>query len=451
MKRREFLRTSAGFAAFAIAPGIWSIQSCAKNEYSFDFKESKADPNALAPITQVTPDDGHYVITYFDVTPWSPSQRYLAVTKVPELTRMPVMGDTAEVCVIDLKKQTIRSVYETKHWGYQTGANNNWGPTDRYLYTNDLIDGKGVCVRLDLETGEHKAFAGPMYHIAPDGSSVVGFPPKYRSITQLGYGMPPKNYEELPSLPVGAATDEGVWKTDLATNEKRLLVSIADLVDKVPEPPPKENGTWYLWHTKYNPQGTRILQVLRCLFPSEWQENPLIKPDGHPMVLAFDSNGENIWYTSPDFKIWQGSGGHPNWHPDGEHILRHLRVEDGTKRFFLFKYDGSTMEKLSDKIVASGHPSYEKSGRYIVTDDTEKNKDESTMDVLVRLIDTKTEEERLVCKLPTIFWENKYPHKLFELDGHPVWNRDTDKILLQAAPTPTKNRQLYMIDMAHLI
>lgn len=451
MERRDFLRTSAGFTAMAMAPGIWAVQTPEPKESSVNFQYTKADPDALAPILRVTPDDGHYIITYFDVTPWSPSQRYLAVTKVPELIRLPVLGDTAEVCVIDLEEQTIRTVYETTCWGYQTGANNMWGPTDRYLYTNDVIDGDGVCVRLDLKTGEHKAYVGSMYHIAPDGSDVIGFPPKYRSITQLGYGMPPKNYDELPSLPVGAATDEGVWKTNLATNKKDLLVSIADLVGEVPEPPPEENGTWYLWHTKYNPQGTRILQVLRCIFPGKWQEDPLIKPQGHPMVLAFDAAGENIWYTSPELPIWQTSGGHPNWHPDGEHILRHFRVEDGTKRYFLFKYDGSDMRQLSKKIVAGGHPSFEKSGRYIVTDDKEKNRDKGTMKIVMSLIDIEADDERVVCKLPTLWWENKYPHKLFELDGHPVWNRDTDKVLLQAATTPSKNRQLYMIDMVHLI
>ena len=43
---------------------------------------------------------------------------------------------------------------------FQLGANLNWGSTDRHLYTNDLIGGRGVAVRLDRETGKAKAFAG---------------------------------------------------------------------------------------------------------------------------------------------------------------------------------------------------------------------------------------------------------------------------------------------------
>ena len=92
--------------------------------------------------------------------------------------------------MIDLENETIETVYSTKGWGFQLGANLNWGKTDRYLYTNDIIDGEAVCVRIDLKTGETKGFAGPMYHIAPDESAVVGFPLDMINITQMGYGVP---------------------------------------------------------------------------------------------------------------------------------------------------------------------------------------------------------------------------------------------------------------------
>ncbi|MCK5175094.1 MAG: hypothetical protein KAR47_16995 [Planctomycetes bacterium] len=145
----------------------------------------------LAPVMQVTPRRQSYVHTYFDVTPFSPSGRYLAVTRLPFMYRFPVLGDKADVCVIDLQEQTIQTVCTTKCWGYQTGANVNWGTMDRRLYTNDVIDGQAVCVSIDLETTETRAYAGPLYTISPDESCVVGFPHELRDITQKGYGVPP--------------------------------------------------------------------------------------------------------------------------------------------------------------------------------------------------------------------------------------------------------------------
>ena len=61
-------------------------------------------PGACA--TVVTPPDGAYLHTFFDVPPISPSGRYLAVTRLPFQHRGPYPGDTAEVCVIDLAERT---------------------------------------------------------------------------------------------------------------------------------------------------------------------------------------------------------------------------------------------------------------------------------------------------------------------------------------------------------
>ena len=79
---------------------------------------------------------------------------------------------------------------------------------------------------IDLETKEAKAFAGPMYHIAPDESTVAGFPLDIINTTQMGYGVPwYSEYDEIK----GAPSHQGLWQTNLNTNQKRLLVSLNDV------------------------------------------------------------------------------------------------------------------------------------------------------------------------------------------------------------------------------
>lgn len=436
MNRRHFIRTSGGLLAAVLMPGVWSCQRPISKKKRYDFKPFRRGETP-APVIQVTPDDGFYIHTYYDVCSVSPSQRYLAVTRLPYQDKIPSLGETADACVIDLEGPTIETVYATKSWGFQVGANLNWGATDRYLYTNDVIDGEAVCVQIDLETDKAKAFAGPMYHIAPDESCVVGFPLELLNITQQGYGVPSKDPENPRRLAPGAAEDEGIWRTDLKTNEKRLLVSLADAAGKVPEPPPKGGGTFYFWHSKVNKQGTRIMQVLRCLFPYGWGRR-------NAMVFTFNADGSNIQYTPSD-PVWGHGGGHPNWHPDGIHLIRNLQPDGKTTRFCQFRYDGTEFTMLSEKIEGGGHPTIEPTGRYLITDTFHSD---DVQKVSIRLIDLTAEDEESICSIPTINRKG-LKHPAFRLDGHPFWSRDYRKVCFQAAPEGT--RQLFMADLSGVI
>src|SRR5688572_19019327 len=100
MDRRGFLRTSGGLIAVSLAPGLWSCQAPPRRKTGVDFVPA-AEGSCHVPVTRITPQDGFYVFTYYDVFPWSPSQRYLAATRLPYQDRWPRPGDPAEVCVID--------------------------------------------------------------------------------------------------------------------------------------------------------------------------------------------------------------------------------------------------------------------------------------------------------------------------------------------------------------
>ncbi|MEQ9607047.1 MAG: hypothetical protein RLN99_05210, partial [Kiloniellaceae bacterium] len=88
------------------------------------------------PVWVVEPKDPaaaayEYIHTFFDICPFSPSQRYLAVTRMPYADRQPVYGDEADVCVIDLESGILRRLYTTKGWALQLGAQAQWGADDR--------------------------------------------------------------------------------------------------------------------------------------------------------------------------------------------------------------------------------------------------------------------------------------------------------------------------------
>jgi hypothetical protein len=447
MNRANFLRTTAGLLSFALMPGVFKVFMPRQKDRKIQFKRVQND-NFLAPVYQLTPNDGNYQHTYFDVTPFSPSQRYLAVSKLPFEDRMPVVGDLAEICIIDTENETIRTVYATKSWGLQTGTNVSWGGTDRYIYANDIIDGAAVGVRIDIESGDIKAFCGPKYSVSPDDSCFVGFPLELFDATQYGYGCPAVKPYEFKTLPPGASKTEGIWRTDIATNKKTLIVSLWDAASILPEPPPYEEYTFYFWHSKFNKQGTRIYQVLRCIDSNVKIKGSKRKFARNPVNLTFRPDGSEICYTTPQYPTWGSGGGHPNWHPNGDYLVRHLKLDDGKDYFVQFKYDGSEFFKLSERIEGGGHPSIEAGGRFLITDSYSR---EGKNDfVHLRLIDLKADEEIEACKLPTRPRDYDFDDNVYRLDGHPCWSPNYDKVTIQAAGT-NGSRQLFLVDMSEIV
>jgi len=314
-----------------------------------------------------------------------------------------------------------------------------WGATDRHLYTNDVIGDRSVCVQIDLDSHHTKAFAGPMYHVAPDESSVIGFPLELLDITQRGYGVTPRDYDHPPELPPGMSKDEGIWKTDLRTGERTLLVSVTEVAEKMPIPPPRPDGTFYFWHSKFSAQGTRIMQVLRCLFPDGWGRRNV-------NVFTFRPDGTEIVRTH-SHPIWGHKGGHPNWHPDGEHLIRNLRPDGTRDRLCKVPVDGSEAIVLSEAIDGGGHPTIEPRDRYIITD-AMYLADGPT--VKIRLIDLRDQSEEAVCVMPTMPRADQVaPFSELRLDGHPAWSRDYRKVCFQGAPEG--KRQLFIADLSRAI
>ncbi|RIH66113.1 hypothetical protein D1164_07585 [Mariniphaga sediminis] len=443
MDRRKFVYTSCGVAALSVVPGLWNILHPAFKKRKFNICRYKPESFDLeVPVYKITPDDGHYNFTYYDIPAHSPSGRYIAVTRVPFVEdRLPKYGETAEVCVIDLDEETISTVYETKSWGFQTGALLHWGPSDRYLYTNDVFGSQNaVCVQIDLDTGKFTAFDGPMYNIAPNGQFVVGFPLELLNVTQQGYGLPSRDPENPDKLPYGAATDEGIWKTDLATNWKSLLMSLADVAARIPVEAPEKDGTYYFWHTKVNPQSTKILQVFRCLFPSGLGGR-------NPMVFTYNTDGTGLKFASGEL-VWGQGGGHPNWHPDGVHIIRVMNPEGsgGQYRYCQFLYDGSGFKVLSNKIKGEGHPRITPDSRFITTDDFPVENGQQKL--RIKLIDLISEEEVILVKMNTSERDG-LKNATIRLDGHPTWDRNYKKLAFQAAPDG--KRQVFVADLSDVV
>jgi hypothetical protein len=453
--RRDFIKNSAlagSLAALpmvgthAIAGASGSMNVPAGRKVSYDFNPYR-ETITKCPVYRVTPDDGYYLQTFYDINPWSPSQRYLACTKFPFQDREPGHRDEAQICVIDMKDKSLTEVHSTTGWGFQLGANVQWGSTDRHLYFNDQVDGEGVCVRLDLETGKAEPLAGPMYHIAPDESAIVSFPLDLINETQAGYGYA-VDPARLRKMKPGAATDEGIWRTDLKTGKKTLLLSLAEAYDILPDSDKQRfrGGTFYFFHSKFNLQSDRILQVFRCEMPNTGSDFGIGGTNQFkPMLLTYKPDGSDLKLALSN-DIWGKGGHHPNWHPDGERILMNLKLDYDRIKFCTFRHDGSDFQVLSEAIHGSGHPSFHKNGRHIITDVyPDQPYATEAREVPIRLVDIKNQVEQNLFFVFTLGMPNA---NVLRIDPHPAWSRDYTKVCFNAAPEG--RRQIFVADLSEL-
>jgi hypothetical protein len=402
------------------------------------------------PVHCVTPQGGGYIHRYYDSSPISPSGRYIAVTRLPFEDRLPSPGDVAEIVVVDLQSGETRTVADTRGWDVQLGAHLQWGVDDHTLLYNDVDtrDWVPFGVRLDPASGESRRLGGTVYSVSPDGRWTASPCLRRIALTQRGYGVVvPRRY--IPES-IGAARDDGIWLTDLETGDTRLLVSIEQIVAEVEAAlgaARGRRGDWFGFHVKWNPQGTRLMFVLRWL-PRSWMPWKRKKRHGTKQVITLDADGSNAG-VAVSAERWARGGHHPNWCPDGEHVLMNLNTEGKGLRFARLTHDGADCETLVPAILGSGHPSLHRDGRFMLTDAyvTEPvafgdgtapirfvDLGGGTDTTLVR-IRTRPEAERRTGAL--------------RVDPHPAWDRNFTRIAFNACPAGV--RQVFVADLSEAL
>lgn len=393
-------------------------------------------------IRELTPPDRPAIHRFYDTSPISPSGRYVAVTRMPTDTRPPEPGEVAYVDLVDLEDGSIVPVAQTRAWDMQLGAQVQWGATDRDLLFNDMVFEQGVPVpagvRLDPFSGQTQRLAGTVYMAHPAGTHVASPCLRRIGLTQPGYGVA-IHPSHLPHLdPV--ADDDGVFVTDLATGECRLVCSIRRIVDECRLDP--AGGTFHGFHVKYNPQGDRLMFVLRWLDArgtKQWRSWCItLRVDGSEPRVALDADR------------WAVGGHHPNFTPDGRRILMNLRPgPDQPLRFVTFNLDGSDFRVLSERIIASGHPTLHPDGRHLLTDaylkDAAAFGDGTTP---LRWIDLHTEQEATLARVRTQPHDAPVDrdHGVLRVDPHPAWDRDFKRFVFNACPTGV--RQVFLATLS---
>lgn len=396
---------------------------------------SGLDTPAPAPLSldvrQITQGPAHHFFGYIGHVqniPWSQSQRYLLTLRVGFIDRSPTAEDAAEILLLDAENDfRPRKLDETRAWNPQQGSMMYWNPakpdTQFFFNDRDPETNRIFCVLFDLE--ENRRIREYRFDDTPIGNG--GVRQNGGAFLGINYGRmarlrPVTGYAEAYDWSPNelAPADDGVFRIDVESGKKDLLVSFETMRDLLKDHHPGVTQVGlFINHTLWNRDGDRIFFFLRGAFGDRERRVNI------PMTIRAD--GSELRQQAVFI------GGHPEWET-GARMIGHV-----DRRLVL--YDAEAMEVVEPIGDAQAFPDPENDvalspdGEWIVQGMEEGSK---TAYTVFRRADgawTRTD------------WHDQHPYSEGDLriDAAPKWNRSSDAFLFSSLTEDERpTRQLYL-------
>ena len=428
MQRREFI------LAMSAAASTLALGACGKSEDGSETVLTQpAHPldahfprytawDPAVPTWCVTPDLDRCIHRFHLSSPFSPSGRYLGLTRLPSENNYPKPGDAAEVVVVDLATGEQKIVAETIGWDTQLGAQVQWGSSDAELFFNDVNPETWMPygIKMNPLSGATVKLDGTVYSVSPDGYWAASTCLRRIGATQAGYGV----VVPAEGIPVnkGVVDDDGVYVTNTLSGATRMVASYKRIVDEaIPQIDVSRYGPgdFYGFHVKFNAHSDRIMLVLRYMPEADGKRRP--------MLITMTREGEDIRVAIPASEWADKGGNHPNWHPDGEHVFMNLNIDGDGEKYVQAKFDGSDYRTFTSVPANRGHPSIHPGGRYMISDVYPREADAfGDGSVPLHFVDLETHQRQTLLRMDSVtryFDDDMNKAKEMRLDLHPAWDR----------------------------
>ena len=367
---------------------------------------------------------------FHDHTPFSHDDSKLLANRFTIPLRMPELGETLEVGYFDGPNHNeYHAVAETCAWLWHMGCKLQWrGKRDQIVF-NDHKDGRNIARVVDVHTGTDHVLPDSIGSVSPDGEWAVGY-----SFARVARCMPGYGYHYDigdPELNVTAPQRNGLHSIHLDSGEQRLLFSLQDLAGMNPEKS-MQDALHFVSHTVFSPDSQRFIFLHRWIDPNgdinkRWSR--LISSD-------LEGNRVNIFPTVEMVS-------HIGWRGPG-HVIAYCRVPEHDDQYVLF--DDAEPERYEivglGQFSSDGHPSFDPTGRWMVTDTYPDRRRVQTL-VLYDILEMKRYD---IARLPMPKrFQSPSAYKHWSCDLHPRWDGSGTRLCFDA--THTGERSLCTLDL----
>jgi hypothetical protein len=220
---------------------------------------------------------------------------------------------------------------------------------DSLIIYNDFRKGRFISVIMNVHTKEEiKTIPHPVSAVSPNGKVAVSINFARLRITRTDYGYGGNGQDAKANIQF--PENDGLFLVDLETGNAKLIVSIAQINELVPEIP--EDGIEYFNHTLFSRGGSKIFWLARAI-PLRNTTSFTVNRDGTDLQRCFPDN-------------WEGS--HFDWLNDNK-LMVTANYEGKQYAHVLFTVGKQDYKRLGNGLLDyDGHGTFSPDEKWMITD-----------------------------------------------------------------------------------
>ncbi len=387
----------------------------------------KTTPRIEFKIRTLTSGPKHHFFGYYGICPWNKSGRYLVCLESSFQDRMPSRGEAAGIGLVDLETGEFSKVAETRAWNLQQGAMLHWNPLnpENEIIYNDQYDNDIASVVLDVKSRRKRVLPRAVSCVSHNGkwalSLTYGRLGRLRKVVGYGGAKDPN-----PDSP--APDNDGIFLMDLSTGKSKLVVSIAQVYERLVKKHPLLRGR-HMWfnHTVFNKNDTRLFFLARANLPPRERR--------YTAMFTANQDGSELREVVPfDKRV-----SHFDWRNNKE-IIATFSIDGPDRKHVLFTDGKADYRVIGDGFLDfDGHCSFSPDQNWLVTD----RKHHDTLEQSLLIYNLRSKQKLVLCRYN--MREKKYMSGDVRCDFHPRWNRTGDKLCFDAIEPINGTRQLHIV------
>ena len=381
----------------------------------------------LPPVRALTHGPGFHWFGYYDKLEFDPTSRYVLGMRVDFEHRSPRPDDVIQVGMVDTGRgDRWIGLGESRAWCWQQGCMLQWVPgSASEVIWNDRDGERFVSRILDVKTGKKRTLPGPVYALSPDGRWAVA--PNFARLQDCrpGYGyvgIVDRNRTER------APADDGIWRMDLETGKRELIIPYAAAFRIPYENGGMEEAKHWFNHLLFAPDGKRFI------FLHRWRGPKQSRTGFETRMFTAGADGRDLYVLDP-----YGKTSHFIWR-DGGNVLAWSWHPSRGDRFYLYEDRTQNVQVVGEGVMTvNGHCTYLPGNQWILND-TYPDKDRNQNPYLYQVATGRR------YALGHFQSPKEYAGE-WRCDTHPRFSPDGRKVVIDS-PHAGNGRQLYLIDIA---